>query len=106
MSALLDLLLGIVTGIGGFVEVGSISTSAQAGAEFGFQLLWAVAVAAAMLALVGLTVRSLQLGEWAAAALIVGFVVVFAVQIGNYFRRNRPGSYRPEAVPASVLPRL
>lgn len=51
MSALLDLLLGIVTGIGGFVEVGSISTSAQAGAEFGFQLLWAVAVAAAMLAL-------------------------------------------------------
>ena len=60
---------------------------------------------AAMLALVGLTVRALQLGEWAAAALIVGFVVVFAFQIGNYFRRNRPGSYRPEAVPASVLPR-
>ncbi len=51
MSALVDLLLGIVTSIGGFVEVGSISTSAQAGAEFGFQLLWAVAVAAGMLAL-------------------------------------------------------
>ena len=51
MTALIDLLLGIVTSIGGFVEVGSISTSAQAGAEFGFQLLWAVAIAAAMLAL-------------------------------------------------------
>jgi Mn2+/Fe2+ NRAMP family transporter len=51
VSALVDLLLGIVTSIGGFVEVGSISTSAQAGAEFGFQLLWAVAIAGAMLAL-------------------------------------------------------
>ena len=51
MSALIDLLLGVVTSIGGFVEVGSLSTSAQAGSEFGFQLLWAVAIAAGMLAL-------------------------------------------------------
>ena len=51
MSAIVDLVLGIVTSIGGFVEVGSISTSAQAGAEFGFQLLWAVAAAGVMLAL-------------------------------------------------------
>lgn len=51
MSAIVDLALGIITSIGGFVEVGSISTSAQAGATFGFQLLWAVAIAAAMLAL-------------------------------------------------------
>jgi Mn2+/Fe2+ NRAMP family transporter len=51
MSVLLDLILGIVTSIGGFVEVGSISTSAQAGSEFGYQLLWAVAAAGLMLAL-------------------------------------------------------
>jgi Mn2+/Fe2+ NRAMP family transporter len=51
VSAIVDLVLGIVTSIGGFVEVGSISTSAQAGAKFGFQLLWAVAIAAGMLAL-------------------------------------------------------
>lgn len=51
MSALIDLLLGVVTSIGGFVEVGSISTSAQAGSEFGFQLLWAVAAAGVMLAM-------------------------------------------------------
>ena len=51
MSAIVDLVLGIVTSIGGFVEVGSISTSAQAGSEFGFQLLWAILVAALMLAL-------------------------------------------------------
>jgi len=51
VSAIFDLLLGVVTSIGGFVEAGSISTSAQAGSEFGFQLLWAIAVAGAMLAL-------------------------------------------------------
>jgi Mn2+/Fe2+ NRAMP family transporter len=51
MSALLDLVLGVVTSIGGFVEAGSISTAAQAGSEFGFQLLWAIAGATVMLAL-------------------------------------------------------
>ena len=50
MSVLVDLILGVVTSIGGFVEVGSISTAAQAGSEFGFQLLWAVAGATIMLA--------------------------------------------------------
>jgi Mn2+/Fe2+ NRAMP family transporter len=51
MSAIVDLVLGIVTSIGGFVEVGSISTASQAGSEFGFQLLWAVAAATIMLAM-------------------------------------------------------
>jgi Mn2+/Fe2+ NRAMP family transporter len=51
MSGIVDLLLGVVTSIGGFVEVGSISTAAQAGAEFDFQLLWAVAIAALILAM-------------------------------------------------------
>jgi len=43
--------LGVITSIGGFVEVGSLSTSAQAGAQFGLRLLWAVAVAAFILAM-------------------------------------------------------
>ena len=51
MSAIVDLVLGIVTSIGGFVEVGSISTAAQAGSEFGFQLLWAIAAATIMVAM-------------------------------------------------------
>ena len=51
MSAIVDLILGIVTSIGGFVEVGSISTAAQAGSEFGFQLLWAIAAATVMVAM-------------------------------------------------------
>ena len=39
-----EITLGVVTSIGGFLEVGSIATSAQAGSEFGFQLGWAVLV--------------------------------------------------------------
>jgi len=34
--------LGIVTSVGGFLEIGSIATAAQAGGQFGFQLAWAV----------------------------------------------------------------
>jgi hypothetical protein len=61
---------------------------------------------AALLALLVLTVRAMLTGEWMAAGLIGLFFVVFVLQIGNYFRRNRPGPYRPDAIPAGVLPRL
>lgn len=46
MKNVVRVLLGVVTSIGGFIEAGSISTSAQAGALFGFRLLWAIALAA------------------------------------------------------------
>jgi len=49
MKKIFTLLLGIVTSIGGFVEAGSISTAAQAGSEFGFSLLWAIAAATLIL---------------------------------------------------------
>ncbi|HEY2829563.1 MAG TPA: divalent metal cation transporter [Thermoanaerobaculia bacterium] len=42
---LLEVALGIITGIGGFLEVGSIATSADGGASFRFQLIWALALA-------------------------------------------------------------
>jgi Mn2+/Fe2+ NRAMP family transporter len=42
VKKLLEITLGIVTSIGGFLEVGSLATSAQAGAAFGFQLIWAI----------------------------------------------------------------
>jgi hypothetical protein len=51
-----------------------------------------------------MVVRALQLGQWAVSAIIGVFFLVFAIQIGNYFRRNRPGRYRPEAIPRAVLP--
>lgn len=49
MKKVVQVALGIVTSIAGFVEVGSISTSLRAGATFGFQLLWAIALAATCL---------------------------------------------------------
>jgi len=42
MKKILGVALGIVTSIGGFLDAGSIATSAQAGAAYGFALLWAV----------------------------------------------------------------
>src|SRR6478672_11211082 len=42
MKKFLEVALGIITSIGGFLEVGSIATSAQAGALFAFQLLWPI----------------------------------------------------------------
>lgn len=51
MKKIFTLVLGVVTSIGGFVEAGSISTAAQAGSEFGFSLLWAIAIATAILAM-------------------------------------------------------
>jgi Mn2+/Fe2+ NRAMP family transporter len=44
MSKLLEIALGLITGIAGFLETGSLATSAQAGAAFGFQLIWAIAL--------------------------------------------------------------
>jgi Mn2+/Fe2+ NRAMP family transporter len=50
MSKLLEIALGLVTGIGGFLEAGSLATSAQAGAAFGFQLVWAIVLGAICIA--------------------------------------------------------
>ncbi|TPK75317.1 divalent metal cation transporter [Mesorhizobium sp. B2-4-15] len=42
MKKLLEISLGVVTSVGGFLEIGSMATAAQAGALFGFQLIWSV----------------------------------------------------------------
>lgn len=41
-SKAVEAALGIVTSVGGFLEIGSIATAAQAGGQFGLQLAWAV----------------------------------------------------------------
>src|SRR6478752_551734 len=38
----MQIALGIVTSVGGFLEIGSIATAAQAGAGFGYQLAWSI----------------------------------------------------------------
>ena len=42
MKRILDIALGVVTSVGGFLEIGSITTAVQAGAAFGYQLVWSV----------------------------------------------------------------
>jgi Mn2+/Fe2+ NRAMP family transporter len=42
MKKALQIALGIVTSVGGFLEIGSVTTAIQAGAAFGYQLLWAL----------------------------------------------------------------
>jgi Mn2+/Fe2+ NRAMP family transporter len=42
VKKIFEIALGIITSIGGFLEVGSIATSAQAGALFAFQLIWPI----------------------------------------------------------------
>jgi Mn2+/Fe2+ NRAMP family transporter len=46
-----EVALGVVTSMGGFLEVGSIATSIQGGASFGFQLAWALALGVICLAI-------------------------------------------------------
>src|SRR5690349_6045151 len=42
MKKVMEIALGIVTSVGGFLEIGSIATAAQAGSDFSFQLIWAI----------------------------------------------------------------
>lgn len=85
---------------------------AQAGAQVRYEqgsdpfLYWpGLAVFAAVaLALAFLCVRGLQAQAWGGTAFVVAFLLVFLWQAGNYFRRNRPGHYRSEHLPAELMP--
>ncbi len=71
MNKIFNVLLGVVTSIGGFVEAGSISTAAQGGSEFGFALLWAIAVATIILAmLLEMTGRVAAVGKRSMSAAV------------------------------------
>ena len=51
-----------------------------------------------------LTLRALALGAYSGAALVAAFLALFVWQSGGYFKRNRPGRYRPDAVPKELVP--
>jgi len=57
------------------------------------------------LALAWLIVRALQADAEAGAAFIGAFLALFLWQGGNFFRRNRPGRYQPEALPDELMPK-
>jgi hypothetical protein len=57
------------------------------------------------LLLAALVPRALQAHTLGGAAFIVGFLALFLWQGGNFFRRNRPGTYRPDDLPPELLPK-
>ncbi len=60
----------------------------------------------AAVGLAALIVRALQADATTSAAIVGAFLVFYLWQAGNFFRRNRPGTYRPDALPADVMPRV
>jgi len=65
----------------------------------------AVVYVAALVGFLALTFRAFQTGDKAAAAFVFVFFVLFAWQVGTYFYRNKPGRYRPDALPGHLLPK-
>lgn len=63
MRRLLQPTLGILTAIGGFLDVGALATSGQAGAKFGLGLIWAL-----LLGTVCIILLLLQVGRFVAVA--------------------------------------
>jgi hypothetical protein len=57
------------------------------------------------LLLAGMVPRALQDHTVAGAAFIAAFLALFLWQGGNFFRRNKPGSYRPDRLPPQLLPK-
>ncbi|MGY3357633.1 hypothetical protein ACVWZK_004296 [Bradyrhizobium sp. GM0.4] len=55
-------------------------------------------------AMTGLLIRALAIGEFAGALFIIGFAALFAWQIGGFVRRNQPRSYSFDRVPSALLP--
>lgn len=52
----------------------------------------------------GLVVRALQSHTPIVTVFIGALFGLFLWQGGNFFRRNRPGHYRPDALPAALMP--
>jgi hypothetical protein len=85
---------------------------AAAGAQIAFEagspplLYWpGLAIfAVGALGLAALIVRALMVEAYAGAAFVAAFLGLFLWQSGNYFWRNRPGTYRPGALPKELVP--
>lgn len=55
-------------------------------------------------AMTGLLIRALMVGEFAGALFILGFAALFAWQVGGLVLRNQPRSYGFDQLPQSLLP--
>lgn len=53
---------------------------------------------------VGLAVQAVQTQQWAVFLVVIAMMLFFLWQTGNFFRRNLPGTYRPDALPERAMP--
>ncbi len=63
-----------------------------------------VIFAAIALALAALVAIGLRAQAWQGTGFVAVFLSIFLWQVGNFFRRNRPRVYRPDALPAGLMP--
>lgn len=56
------------------------------------------------LAMTGLLIRAIAVGEWAGVLFLLGFAALFTWQIGGFIRRNRPRAYTFDHLPQALLP--
>jgi hypothetical protein len=64
-----------------------------------------IVFAGVVLGLFLLVVRALQADAMGGAAFIAVFCLLFIWRGGNFFRRNWPGLYRPDALPPELMPK-
>jgi len=57
------------------------------------------------LGLAAAVARALQTHALGGAVVVAGFLALFLWQGGNFFHRNRPGRYSPQALPAQLMPK-
>ncbi|WP_027552680.1 hypothetical protein [Bradyrhizobium sp. Cp5.3] len=55
-------------------------------------------------AMTGLLIRALMVGEFAGALFVIGFAGLFTWQVGGFVRRNQPRSYALDRLPEALLP--
>ena len=63
-----------------------------------------VVVGLLAIAMVGLLVRALAIGEWAGVLFLIGFAALFFWQVGGFIWRNRPVIYTFDHLPKALLP--
>jgi hypothetical protein len=63
-----------------------------------------VTIALLAVAMTGLLARAVATAQWGGVLFIVGFVALFAWQVGGFIRRNKPRNYTFEALPKELLP--
>jgi hypothetical protein len=61
-------------------------------------------IALLALAMAGLLARAVATAQWGGVLFIVGFVALFAYQVGGFVRRNKPRNYTFEDLPTELLP--